>query len=64
VKFVDRFLGRIFEMPNAVFPEELLRPELQDPDMFAAGIDAIVEAQLLVALNYFEDGSIDDACPH
>jgi phosphoenolpyruvate carboxykinase (diphosphate) len=26
--FVDRFLGRIFEIPGAVFPQELLRPEL------------------------------------
>src|SRR5205823_12534414 len=28
--FVDRFLGRIFEMPGTVFPEEMLRPEKQD----------------------------------
>jgi hypothetical protein len=32
---VDRFLGRIFEMPSAVFPEEILRPEKQDLGMFA-----------------------------
>lgn len=61
--FVDRFLGRIFEMPNAVFPEEILRPEKQDLAMFAAGIKAITEAQRSVALNYFKDGSIRDACP-
>jgi len=24
--FVDRFLGRLFETPDAVFPEEMLRP--------------------------------------
>ena len=28
--FADRFLGRIFETPDAVFPEEMLRPEKQD----------------------------------
>ena len=28
--FVDRFLGRIFETPGSVFPEEILRPEKQD----------------------------------
>ncbi len=61
--FVDRFLGRIFEMPGAVFPEEFLRPEKQDLGMFAAGVEAVTEAQRLVALNYFADGSIDTACP-
>jgi hypothetical protein len=61
--FVDHFLGRIFEMPNAVFPEEMLRPEKQDPAVFAAGVDSIVEAQELVARNYFEDGSLEAACP-
>lgn len=63
ISFVDHFLGRIFEMPGAVFPEEFLRPETQDLVVFAAGVDAIVEAQRKVALNYFEDGSVDAACP-
>ena len=61
--FVDRFLGRIFEMPGAVFPEDILRPEKQDLAMFASGVQAITEAQRTVALNYFKDGSIEDACP-
>ena len=61
--FVDHFLGRIFETPDAVFPVELLRPEAQDLQMFAAGVDAIVETQRRVALNYFEDGSVEAACP-
>ncbi|HTX16311.1 MAG TPA: hypothetical protein VMD77_13520, partial [Candidatus Baltobacteraceae bacterium] len=61
--FVDRYLGRIFETPDAVFPAELLRPELQDLRMFAAGVDAIVETQRRVAWNYFEDGSVEAACP-
>jgi hypothetical protein len=61
--FVDRFLGRIFEMPGAVFPEALLRPETQDVGCFAAGVEAICEAQRTVALEYFEDGSIGAACP-
>ena len=38
--FVDRFLGRIFETPDAVFPEEMLRPEKQDLASFAAGVDS------------------------
>ena len=61
--FADRFLGRIFETPAAVFTEEMLRPEKQDIVQFAAGVDAIVEAQTRVALQYFEDGSVEAACP-
>ncbi len=61
--FVDRFLGRIFEMPNAVFPDDILRPEKQDLAMFASGVQAITETQRNVALNYLKDGSIDAACP-
>ncbi|HUI80923.1 MAG TPA: hypothetical protein VLY24_23525 [Bryobacteraceae bacterium] len=61
--FVERFFGRLFETPDAVFTEELLQPELQDRTQFAAGIDAIVEAQTRVAKQYFEDGSVEAACP-
>ncbi len=61
--FVDHFLGRIFETPGSVFPSELLRPEQQDLELFALGVDAIVEAQRRVALQCFEDGSVRAACP-
>jgi hypothetical protein len=61
--FVDQFLGRIFETPNTVFSEEMLRPEKQDLGQFAAGVEAIVDAQRRVALNYFDDGSVEAACP-
>jgi hypothetical protein len=61
--FVDHFLGRIFETPGSVFTSEMLRPEEQDPELFAAGVDAIVETQRRVALHYFEDGSVEAACP-
>ena len=61
--FVDRFLGRVFETPGAVFTEEMLRPEKQDLAQFAEGVDAIVEAQTRVAQQYFEDGSVEAACP-
>ena len=62
-RFVDRFLGRIFETPGAVFTEEMLRPELQDQALYAEGVDAIVLSQRRVAEGYFEDGSIAGACP-
>ena len=61
--FAERFLGRIFETPDTVFPEEMLQPEKQDMDAFAAGVDAIVAAQKRVAENYFYDGSVEAACP-
>jgi hypothetical protein len=61
--FAERFLGRIFEMPGAVFPEELLRPELQGEEVYVSGVEAICEAQRGVAQLYFDDGSVDAACP-
>jgi phosphoenolpyruvate carboxykinase (diphosphate) len=62
-RFVEHFLGRIFQTPAAVFPEEMLRPEMQGIEPFAAGVDAIVETQTQVAKSYFADGSVDAACP-
>jgi phosphoenolpyruvate carboxykinase (diphosphate) len=62
-RFVDHFLGRIFETPSAVFTAEMLRPELQAREQFAAGVDAIVETQAAVARSYFSDGSVEAACP-
>ncbi len=61
--FADHFLGRIFETPDAVFSQEMLRPEQQGLDIFVEGLTSILEAQRRVALNYFEDGSIEAACP-
>jgi phosphoenolpyruvate carboxykinase (diphosphate) len=61
--FVDHFLGRIFEAPNIVFTEEMLRPEKQGLPVFASGVDAIVETQTRVARGYFEDGSVEAGCP-
>ncbi len=62
-KFVHTYFGRVFDNPTAVFTEEILRPELQDPAVFADGVDNIVEAQRRVAEAYFADGTIEDACP-
>jgi hypothetical protein len=62
-RFVTHFFGRIFNHPGTVFTEEMLRPELQSPDIFADGMDNIVQTQKLVAQSYFTDGSISAACP-
>jgi hypothetical protein len=62
-KFVRTFFGRVFDHPDRVFDEAFLRPETQDMEAFVDGVHNITEAQQRVALQAFEDGSIDDACP-
>jgi hypothetical protein len=62
-KFARTFLGRVFDHPARVFPEEMLRPETQDLEAFVDGVLNITEAQQRVARQYLDDGSIDDACP-
>jgi hypothetical protein len=62
-KFVHTFFGRVFDTPTAVFTDEILRPEIQDPAVFADGVNNIVEAQQTVAEAYFADGTIEDLCP-
>ncbi|MSR77167.1 MAG: hypothetical protein EXS63_02920 [Candidatus Omnitrophica bacterium] len=62
-KFVNSFLGRVFNNPSVVFSDDILKPELQDRDIFVDGIVNIMEAQQRVALSYFRDGSIEMACP-
>ncbi len=62
-KFVRTFFGRIFDHPDRVFDEAYLRPETQDLDAFVDGVHNITEAQERVALQAFDDGSIEDACP-
>lgn len=61
--FIFRHFGRVFEEPNGVFTDEMLKPELQNIDDYVDGINNIVEAQKRSALMYFEDGSIDAAIP-
>jgi len=61
--FAERFLGRLFETPDTIFTEEILRPEKQDLAAFVSGVEAIAESQRRVALDYFEDGSVAAACP-
>jgi len=62
-KFVRIFFGRVFNNPETVINQEMLQPELQDLETFVTGMKTIVAAHQEVALNYFADGSIDEACP-
>ncbi len=61
--FVHQYLGKVFDNPKEVFDGPMLRPETQDMAAFVDGVDNIVEAQQRVAQRYFDDGSIEDACP-
>jgi hypothetical protein len=62
-RFCRHFFGRVFSNPATVLPEEMLRPEKQDLAVFVDGVDNIVATQQRVARLYFEDGSIEWACP-
>ena len=61
--FVHGFMGKIFDKPDAVFTDEILKPEIQDMAAYVDGINNITESHQRVALRYLEDGSIEDACP-
>ncbi|HEX5221761.1 MAG TPA: hypothetical protein VFZ59_19505 [Verrucomicrobiae bacterium] len=62
-RFTRLFFGRVFNHPHAVFTEEMLKPELQDKEIFVDGMDNIVATQKRVAKMYFDDGSVKQACP-
>jgi phosphoenolpyruvate carboxykinase (diphosphate) len=62
-KFARTFFGRVFNHPHVVFTEEMLRPELQSMAVFVDGMDNICETHRRVAQSYFDDGTIELACP-
>lgn len=61
--FVATFFGRVFSSPDRVFTDEMLEPERQSMEDFVDGIENIVETQKRVASLYFDDGSVEYACP-
>ena len=63
MRFVLAFFGQMFHHPAALFTEEMLRPEVQNLQIFVDGLDNIISAQKRVAQLYFSDGSVDRACP-
>ncbi len=62
-RFVRTYFGRMFNHPDRVFTDGMLKPELQSMEVFVDGIDNIVSTQKRVAQHYFNDGSIEMACP-
>ncbi|HEX2860429.1 MAG TPA: hypothetical protein VHN79_02270, partial [Lacunisphaera sp.] len=62
-KFARVFFGRVFTHPHSIFAPEMLRPEQQDMEVFADGMDNICATHERVAKSYFADGTIALACP-
>lgn len=63
MRFAHEYFGRIFHDPEAVFPEDMLKPELQDANVYAESILNVSGTQQRVAKAYFKDGSAELACP-
>ncbi|MDR1432851.1 MAG: hypothetical protein LBI61_00725 [Puniceicoccales bacterium] len=62
-KFVKTFAGRVFSSPDAVFSDEMLRPEEQDMDIFAESMDTIVDAHRRAALLIIDGPEFEEAIP-
>jgi hypothetical protein len=62
-RFVQAFFGRVFNHPHSVLTEDLLRPELQNLPEFVEAVENVAATHRRVAENYFDDGSIEWACP-
>ncbi len=62
-RFVQTFCGRVLSNPSTLFSEDQLKPELQDEDVFADGMDNIDHAMRTASESYFADGSIAQAVP-
>lgn len=61
--FCFKYFGKIFDEPQSVFTQEILQPEKQSLEAFADGVLNIANGHKKAALNYFEDGSVDEAIP-
>jgi hypothetical protein len=61
--FCYKYLGKLFDEPQAIFSEDILKPELQGLSAFVDGVLNIANGHKKAALDYFEDHSIQDAIP-
>jgi len=61
--FCYKYLGKIFDEPQTIFSEDILKPEKQGLDDFAEGVLNIANGHKKAALNYFRDGSVEKAIP-
>ena len=61
--FCYKYLGKIFDEPQSIFSEDILKPETQGMEAFVDGVLNIVSGQKKAAMNYFQDGSVEEAIP-
>lgn len=61
--FCYKYLGKIFDEPRSVFSDDILKPEKQGMEAFVDGVLNIANGHKKAALNYFKDGSVEDAIP-
>jgi hypothetical protein len=62
-KFIRVLAGRVFQFPDTVFSDRMLRPETQDMDIFADSMDTILEAHRRAALLIIDNAEFDNAIP-
>lgn len=62
-RFATKYFGRIFLHPNLVFTPGMLKPELQDENIYAESVATIVETHRRVAQSYMDDGTISLGIP-
>jgi hypothetical protein len=61
--FVRTYFGKLFDSPAKVFDESMLNPRTQDDASYVDGILNVAQAQQKVAMQYLDDGSIEQAVP-
>jgi hypothetical protein len=61
--FCQEYLGKIFDEPQMVFSEDILKPEKQSLEAFVDGVKNITDGHKKVAQAYMRDGSINEAIP-
>ncbi|MDR3144535.1 MAG: hypothetical protein LBT64_03510 [Puniceicoccales bacterium] len=62
-KFVRVFAARVFAFPDTIFTDEMLRPEMQDVEIFSESMDTIVDAHRRAAAMIVETGDLGGAIP-
>jgi len=61
--FSYKYLGKIFDEPQTVFTEGMLKPETQSLDAFVDGVMNIASGHKKAAEAYFCDGGAEEAIP-